>query len=116
MSDSRSTSARPTGGLLGPRTGNGAIGWRVRLALLALLGAAAVTVWITNDLLTSRFTDSTRSKAELRLALYSGNLLSELRRSVIVPQLLALDPTLIAALDMRESEDTGADGREQANG
>ena len=102
MSDSRSTSARPTRGLLGPRTGNGAIGWRVRLALLALLGAAAVTVWITNDLLTSRFTDSTRSRAELRLALYSGNLLSELRRSIIVPQLLALDPTLIAALDTKD--------------
>jgi two-component system C4-dicarboxylate transport sensor histidine kinase DctB len=48
--------------------------------------------------LTHRFTESTRQRAELRLALYSGNLLSELRRNAIVPQLLARDPTLISAL------------------
>ena len=34
----------------------------------------------------------------VRLALYSGNLLSELRQNAIVPQLLARDPTLISAL------------------
>ena len=37
--------------------------------------------------------------SELRLALYSGNLLSELRQNAIVPQLLARDPTLIGALN-----------------
>ncbi|MGV6806214.1 MAG: sensor histidine kinase [Ruegeria sp.] len=79
--------------------GRGApLGWRLRLAVLALLAAAVTTVWVTNSLLTSRFTESTRNRAELRLALYSGNLLSELRRNAIVPQLLARDPTLIAAL------------------
>ncbi|MGA9411040.1 MAG: ATP-binding protein, partial [Roseobacter sp.] len=36
--------------------------------------------------------------AELRLALYSGNLLAELRQNAIVPQLLARDPELIGAL------------------
>ena len=35
----------------------------------------------------------------MRLALYSGNLLSELRRNAIVPQLLARDPSLIGALN-----------------
>ena len=75
------------------------INWRVRLALVILLVAAIATVWITNQLLTTRFTESTKNRAELRLALYSGNLLSELRRNAIVPQLLARDPTLIAALD-----------------
>ncbi|WP_371060292.1 ATP-binding protein [Rhodosalinus sp. 5P4] len=81
---------------LGRRTGP--IGWKVRLALLLLLGLAAITVWLTNHLLTERFTETTRNRAELRLALYSGNLLSELRRNAIVPQLLARDPALINAL------------------
>ncbi len=74
------------------------LGWRLRLAVVVLLLCAVATVWITNRLLTDRFTESTRNRAELRLALYSGNLLSELRRNAIVPQLLARDPTLISAL------------------
>ncbi|MGV6849009.1 MAG: sensor histidine kinase [Marinibacterium sp.] len=77
----------------------GALTWRVRLILLVLLSLAIVTVWTTNALLTDRFTETTRTRAELRLALYSGNLLSELRRNAIVPQLLARDPALIGALN-----------------
>lgn len=77
---------------------NGAIRWPVRIALLVMLVALASTVWVTNRLLTDRFTASTRNRAELRLALYGGNLLSELQRNSIVPQLLSRDPTLISAL------------------
>jgi two-component system, NtrC family, C4-dicarboxylate transport sensor histidine kinase DctB len=91
-------SAKKTRGqaLSWPRSGP--ISWRVRIALVALLVVATTTVWVTNRLLTDRFTQSTRNHAELRLALYSGNLLSELRRNAIVPQLLSRDPTLIGAL------------------
>ena len=74
-------------------------GWRARAALLLLLALAAVVVYVTNRLLTDRFTETTRNRAELRLVLYSGNLLSELRQNAIVPQLLARDPALIAALN-----------------
>ena len=77
----------------------GFVGWRVRIAVALVLILATATVWTTNRLLTDRFTNSTRNRAELRLALYSGNLLSELRRNAIVPQLLARDPTLISALN-----------------
>ncbi|MDG1129798.1 MAG: ATP-binding protein [Paracoccaceae bacterium] len=63
---------------------------------------AVITIAVTNRLLTDRFTETTRNRAELRLALYSGNLLSELRRNAIVPQLLARDPTLISALATRD--------------
>jgi len=76
-----------------------AIGWRARLALLLLVVIAIATVVSTNKLLTDRFTENTRNRAELRLALYSGNLLSELRQNAIVPQLLARDPGLITALN-----------------
>ncbi|APZ54520.1 sensor histidine kinase [Salipiger abyssi] len=78
---------------------SGPLSWRVRLALVLLIVLAVSTVWVTNVLLTDRFTESTRNRAELRLALYSGNILSELRRNAIVPQLLARDPALIGALN-----------------
>ena len=80
------------------RGGSGTVSWRGRLALGLLMLIAVVTIAVTNHLLTDRFTETTRNRAELRLALYSGNLLSELRRNAIVPQLLARDPTLISAL------------------
>ena len=81
---------------------SGPLSWRVRVALGVLLALAVATVWVTNVLLTDRFTESTRNRAELRLALYSGNLLSELRRNAIVPQLLARDPALIGALNSND--------------
>ncbi|GFE50361.1 two-component sensor histidine kinase [Roseobacter cerasinus] len=76
-----------------------AVNWRVRMALGVLLLLAVAVVSVTNNLLTDRFTESTRNRAELRLALYSGNLLSELRQNAIVPQLLARDAELIGALN-----------------
>ncbi len=79
--------------------GGRTLGWRARLALLTLVALAIAVVATTNSLLTDRFTENTRNRAELRLALYSGNLLSELRQNAIVPQLLARDPALISALD-----------------
>jgi len=74
------------------------LSWRMRLLVAVLLLFAVVVVWISNLFLTERFTEATRNRGELRLALYSGNLLSELRRNAIVPQLLARDPALIGAL------------------
>ncbi|WP_299626463.1 ATP-binding protein [uncultured Tateyamaria sp.] len=91
--------ANPTASGPRPTATARTISWRVRFALALLTVVAIVTVVMTNRLLTDRFTETTRNRAELRLALYSGNLLSELRRSAIVPQLLARDPTLIGALN-----------------
>ena len=78
----------------------------MRAALALLLIVAVATVWVTNRLATSRFTETTRNRAELRLALYSGNLISELRRSAIVPQLLARDAALLGALDSADYTQT----------
>ncbi len=72
--------------------------WRARIAASLVIVVAIATVWWTNLLLTERFTETTRSRAEVRLALYSGNILSELQRNQVVPQLLARDPALIRAL------------------
>src|SRR6056297_2424770 len=73
--------------------------WRMRFVFVVLVALAVAVVFITNRLLTDRFTESTRNRAELRLVLYSGNLLSELRQNAIVPQFLARDPALIQALN-----------------
>ncbi|MBP0482879.1 sensor histidine kinase [Sagittula salina] len=78
------------------------IGGRARIALVVLLIGAVATVWVTNWLLTDRFTETTRNRAELRLALYSGNLISELRRNAIVPELLARDKALLDALNAQD--------------
>ena len=75
------------------------VSWNVRLAIGLLLVLAVISISVTNKLLTDRFTESTRNRAELRIALYGGNLLAELRQNAIVPQLLARDPSLIEALN-----------------
>ncbi|SHJ31411.1 two-component system, NtrC family, C4-dicarboxylate transport sensor histidine kinase DctB [Palleronia salina] len=72
--------------------------WVWRLATALALAAAVSVVWFTNILLTERFTESTRNRAEVRLALYSGNLMSALQRAGVVPLLLSRDPALIGAL------------------
>ena len=76
--------------------------WPVRVMMIIVISGAVAVVWVTNQLLTERFTESTRSRAEVRLALYSGNILSELQRNQIVPQLLARDPSLVGALNSND--------------
>ena len=75
------------------------LSWRVRLALVLLSFVASGVVWTTNQLLTQRFTETTHTRAEIRLALFSGNLTSELQRAAIIPQVLSRDPALIGALN-----------------
>ena len=70
----------------------------VKLAVAALVILALGVVLITNRWLTERFTETTRNKAELRLALYSGNVVSELQRTSVVPLLLSRDPAISEAL------------------
>ena len=66
------TTSTPTETVNRPST----FSWRARGALLVLMAAAIAIVFVTNRLLTDRFTENTRNRAELRLVLYSGNLLS----------------------------------------
>ena len=89
---------------LAPREAN--LSWWVRFALLAIFMLAVGTVYITNQLLTARFTQSTLQRAQLRLALYSGNMVSELQRNSIVPRLLASDAELIGALNSNDYQRT----------
>lgn len=72
--------------------------WAARIAVAVILLLAIVTVAITNNVLTRRYTEATRNGAEVRLAFYTGNLLAELRKAQVVPLLLSRDPELINAL------------------
>ena len=72
--------------------------WWLRLAAGLLILLAVAVVLVTNRWLSERFTETTRNRAELRLALYSGNMLSELQRTSVVPLLLVDDPAIRDAL------------------
>ncbi|MCL7408073.1 sensor histidine kinase [Marivivens donghaensis] len=76
--------------------------WLNRLAFGFFVAIAIAVVYVTNVFLTERFTESTRNRAEVRMTLYVGNLISELQRNSIVPQLLARDPELLRALSAAE--------------
>ena len=84
------------------------INWRVKLVVALLVVLAAGVVLVTNRWLSERFTEVTRNRAELRLALYSGNMISELQRNSVVPLLLARDPELLGALERKEYSRTSA--------
>ncbi|ARU00653.1 sensor histidine kinase [Yoonia vestfoldensis] len=76
--------------------------WFMRVALGLFTLFAASVMYITNELMTQRYTETISNRSELRLALYSANLMSELQRNSVVPQLLARDPELITALNSRD--------------
>ncbi|MCA0044750.1 sensor histidine kinase [Celeribacter sp. ASW11-22] len=80
--------------------------WAGRLAILAFIAGAVGVIWVTNLLLTERYTTLTRNRAEVRQALYVGNLLSELQRNAIVPTLLSRDPVLVGALNSNDFQQT----------
>ena len=69
---------------------------KVLFALLVVL--AGVMVWVIDDWLSENFTQDTRTRADLRLALHLGNLETELQRTQVIPVLLARDPALREAL------------------
>ncbi|WP_149588805.1 sensor histidine kinase [Tabrizicola flagellatus] len=82
--------------------------WRAKLAVAFLVMLAIVVVLVSNRLLTDRYTADTRSRAEVRLALYTGNLMAELQRTSVVPLLLSNDPDLISALKAGNFSGTSA--------
>ena len=68
--------------------------WVIGLGLIAAVGV----LYFSNVYLTTSFTQTLRAQAELRAALYAGNIKSTLERFAVVPTLLARDATLITAL------------------
>lgn len=82
--------------------------WAQRAILVVFVLGAAAIIWVSNGILTQRFTETTRNRAELRLAIYSGSLQSELQRHSVVPLLLSRDPMLIRSLETDSFQETSA--------
>ena len=80
----------------------------LRVAVAVVIVLAVAVIWFTNQWLTERFTETTKNRAEVRLALYSGNLMAELQRTSVVPLLLARDPALITSLTSDDFSRTSA--------
>ncbi|MCC6008161.1 MAG: sensor histidine kinase [Rhodobacteraceae bacterium] len=78
------------------------LSWAARALIVGLVVAAAGVMWLTNAALTERFTQTTLARAELRLTLYSGNIVAEVERNAVVPLLLSRDTVLIEALEREE--------------
>jgi two-component system C4-dicarboxylate transport sensor histidine kinase DctB len=78
----------------------------MRAVVAGMIALAIGVVLVTNAWLTERFSEGTRNRAEVRLALHSGNLLSELQRNSVVPLLLSRDPELLRALAAGSFEGT----------
>ena len=76
--------------------------WQIRLFAVMSIALAVVIVWVSNLWLTDRFTERTRSSAELRVALYSNAITSELQRNRVVPLLLSRDPVMVSALNSND--------------
>ena len=76
--------------------------WYLRLSIFLICVLAIIVIYVSNQFLTQRFTETIRNRSEVRLALYITNLMSELQRSSVVPQLLARDPELIKALENKD--------------
>ena len=81
-----------------PADAPGNLSLPARLVVLGLIGLALAILWATNLLLTERYTEAMRARAEVRMALYAGNIMSELQRNAVVPLLLSRDTLLIQAL------------------
>jgi two-component system C4-dicarboxylate transport sensor histidine kinase DctB len=73
--------------------------WFLRGLLVMFLIGAVAAIWVSNTFLTQRFTETTRNRAEIRLAIYSGAIQSEVQRHSVVPLLLSRDPVLIRSLE-----------------
>ncbi|WP_438811080.1 sensor histidine kinase [Rhodobacter flavimaris] len=82
--------------------------WRTRIVGVLIVALCVGAMWATNFWLTDRFSETTRVRTELRLALYTGNIMSELQRTSVVPLLLARDPALANALESGDYSKTSA--------
>lgn len=80
----------------------------LRLSITFVCLFALIVVYVSNQFLTKRFTETISGRSEVRLALYVTNLTSELQRNSVVPQLLARDPGLVLALETRDYTQTSA--------
>lgn len=73
-----------------------------RVVVLLVITLAIGLIWISNIYLTDRFSQASERRAERRVALYTGNIVSQLQRNSLIPLLLSRDPALITDLNAND--------------
>lgn len=68
--------------------------WYLRLVVMVICAIGVITIFMSNQYLTQRFTETISSRSEVRLALYVTNLMSEIQRNSVVPQLWRVTQSL----------------------
>ena len=69
-----------------------------RIFFLSFLIITLTVLFITNSFFTSRFSDTIKRQAQLNLTKNTSNVLSELQKNSIIPQLLVNDQEITQAL------------------
>lgn len=72
--------------------------WIWRALAVFSIALSVLVIWGTSLLLSERFSEGARTRAELRLDLYTGSIVTELQRNAVVPLLLEQDAVLVGAL------------------
>ncbi len=72
--------------------------WIWRALAIFSIALSVLVIWGTSLLLSERFSEGARKRAELRLDLYTGSIVTELQRNAVVPLLLEQDAVLVGAL------------------
>jgi two-component system C4-dicarboxylate transport sensor histidine kinase DctB len=72
--------------------------WIWRGLAVFSIALSVLVIWGTSFLLSERFSEGARRRAELRLDLYTRSIVTELQRNAVVPLLLEQDAVLIGAL------------------
>lgn len=91
-------SSNPGSAKAGPAIQAATLSLAAKAFIAGAIVLSVLILWLTDALLTERYTETTRNRAELRLALYSGNISGEVQRNAVVPLLLSRDTVLIEAL------------------
>ena len=71
---------------------------KTRLFFLSFLIITLTVLYFTNSFFTSRFSEALKRQGQINLTKNAGNILTELQKSSIIPQLLVNDQKIIKAL------------------
>ena len=75
---------------------------KTRIFFLSFLIFTLTVLFFTNSFFTSKFTESLKRQGQIDLTKSAGNILTELQKSSIIPQLLVNDQEIMKALNSRD--------------
>ena len=77
-----------------------------RIVIFLIVFIFLLIIWFSNFWLTEKFTQFIRASSELKAALYSNAIDSELKKNQVIPFLVSMDPMIMTALRSNDYETT----------